>query len=384
MLKGAAKVAMTKTRLPMEEFSAGEHPVLVGEGALVALERLLLSDYANTTIFILGDENSLGCCLDDLQRHVPALTDARTMEVRSGELSKDLEVCRALWGHLAEAGADRSTLLVCLGGGVISDLGGFVAATYMRGIRCINVPTTLLGMVDAAIGGKVAIDMAGVKNLVGLFAPPIGTFVHPRFLRTLGKRELLNGVAEMIKHGLIRDASHWNAVRRAPLHDLEALSPLIAHSARIKADVVASDPRESGPRKELNFGHTIGHAIEAFALENDQGSLLHGEAVAIGMICEAWLSWRLGHLDRDKMDAIQEHLLSLYKPFAFKAADHHRVLELMRHDKKNREGTFRFTLLADIGRAIIDVPVNAAQAADALDHYRLLARDVKPDHHTEA
>lgn len=372
---------MARTQAPLEEVSAGEHPVFLGDGALDALERLLAAERQRPTCFILGDDHTLPACLPELLRHVPSLQEAHTIEVRSGERSKDVEVCRALWAHLAERGADRHSWLICLGGGVITDVGGFVAATYMRGIRCVLVPTTLMGLVDAAIGGKTAIDVAGVKNLVGLFAPPMATFVHPAFLRTLGKRELLNGVAEMIKHGLIRDASHWNAVRRAPLHDLDALAPLIVRSATLKAEVVRSDPRETGLRKLLNFGHTIGHALEAFAMEGDQHSLLHGEAVAIGMICEAWLSWRLGHLDREKMDAVQEHLLGLFPYFRLQASDHHRVIELMRSDKKNRDGGFRFTLLTDIGQAVVDVPVNAAQAADALDHYRLLARDARPHHY---
>jgi len=156
----------------------------------------------------------------------------------------------------------------------------------------------------------------------------------------------------------------------------------IATSCAIKARVVEADEREDDYRAVLNFGHTIGHALEAFAMEGQQRSLLHGEAVAIGMVCEAWLSWRLGFLDREKMDAIQDHLLGLFPPYALQATDHHRVIELMRSDKKNREGGFRFTLLNDIGRAQVDVPVNAAQAADALDHYRLLAHDARPaDHH---
>ncbi len=374
---------MSRTRLQVEEISAGEHPVFIGDGALVSFERSL-AGLRPAQAFILADENTLEHCLPDLLAHVPALADARTIEVRSGERSKDIDVCRALWAHLAGHGADRGSLLVCLGGGVITDLGGFVAGAYMRGIRTVHVPTTLMGMVDAAIGGKAAIDLAGIKNLVGLFAPPMATYIHPRFLRTLGKRELLNGVAEMIKHGLIRDASHWNAVRRAPLHDLDALRSLIARSAAIKAEVVRSDPRETGPRKLLNFGHTIGHGLEAFTMEGAQRTLLHGEAVAIGMICEAWLSWRLGHLEREMMDAIQEHLFSLFPPYHFEATDHFRVVELLRNDKKNREGVFQFTLLTGIGSAIFDVPVSGAQTADALDHYRLIARDVRPGNHHPA
>lgn len=375
---------MKKTPHGVDQFPAGGHPVIAGPGALDTLQHLLEHEHAHRAVFVLGDENTLELAWPELVTHVPALAAARTLQVRSGEGSKQLDTCRAVWEHLAEQGADRQSLLLCLGGGVVTDLGGFVAGTYMRGIACVHVPTTLMGMVDAAIGAKCAIDLAGVKNLVGLFAPPIATVVHPHFLRSLGKRELLNGVAEMIKHGLVRDAAHWKAVRRAPLHDLEALAPLIRASAAIKAAVVEEDPREEGPRKLLNFGHTIGHGLEAFALEDDRVPLLHGEAVAIGMVCEAWLSWRLGHLDREKMDAVQEHLLSLFPVYPLQATDHHRVLELMRLDKKNRDGGFRFTLLGDIGHGIVDVPVTAAQVTDALDHYRLLVRDAAKRHHPEA
>lgn len=370
---------MKKTPHDVERFAAG-HPVIAGAGALAALQQLLEHEHAQRAAFVLGDENTLELAWPELVNHVPALAAARPLQVRSGEGSKQLDTCRAVWEHLAEQGADRHSLLLCLGGGVVTDLGGFVAATYMRGIACVHVPTTLMGMVDAAIGGKCAIDLAGVKNLVGLFAPPLATVVHPHFLRTLGKRELLNGVAEMIKHGLVRDAAHWKAVRRAPLHDLEALAPLIRSSAAIKAAVVEEDPREEGPRKLLNFGHTIGHALEAFALEDDRTALLHGEAVAIGMICEAWLSWRQGLLSREAYDLVQGHLQSLYKPYSFTADDHHRLIALMRNDKKNADGALRFTLLREIGQAVVDVPVTPAQVGEALDHYRLLARDAKRHH----
>lgn len=350
-----------------------------GPQALADLQELLAQDTRGGRCFVLGDENTLAHCLPELLAHVPALREAPLMQVRSGEASKDLEVCRALWGHLAEEAADRHTILVDLGGGVITDLGGFVAATFKRGIRFVHVPTTLMGQVDASIGGKTAIDLLGVKNLVGVFADPWAVFLHTGFLRTLGKRELLNGVAEMIKHGLVRDAAHWTALRRAQLHDLDALTPLIVRSASIKAQVVSEDPHEQGPRKELNFGHTIGHALEAFALESVDRTLLHGEAVAIGMVCETWLSWRLGLLERDPMNAIQEHLMKLYPAFHLQEADHHRVIALMRNDKKNAGDEFRCTLLTGIGSARVDVPVTAAQVGDALDHYRLIVRDAQRD-----
>lgn len=362
----------------------GPHPVLMGPHALAHLRRWLAENTGSKPVFVLGDETTMRQCLPELMGEVPALGAAHTMQVRAGEASKDLEVCRALWAHLAEQHADRQAVLVNLGGGVVTDLGGFVAATFKRGIRFIHVPTTVMGMVDAAIGGKTGINFGGVKNLVGTFADPVATYLHPPFLRTLGKREVLNGVAEMIKHGLVLDGDHWNQVRRAPLHDLEALAPLIFRSAELKAAVVAGDPLDGGPRKLLNFGHTIGHAMEAFAMEGQQRSLLHGEAVAVGMVCATWLSWRMGLLDRDRMNAVEEHLMGLYPPFTFQEVDQHRIIELMRNDKKNAGDEFRFTLLTGIGSARVDVPMNAAQVAEALEHYRLLARDAARHHHQQA
>jgi 3-dehydroquinate synthase len=276
---------------------------------------------------------------------------------------------------LATEATDRKAILVCLGGGVVTDLGGFVAATYKRGIRCIHVPTSLLGMVDAAIGGKTGIDHMGLKNMVGVFHDPLAVYVHVPFLKSLGKRDLLNGLAEMIKHGLVRDAAHWEAIGGAALHDIDALAPLVQRSAAIKAEVVREDPREAGLRKLLNFGHTIGHGVEAHSWESPQRHLLHGEAVAIGMVCEAWLSWRVGLLDRESYDRVATQLLQLYKPYIFDSAENHRMVALMQNDKKNENGRFRFTLLTGIGSAKVDVEITAAQVQEALEHYRLLVRD---------
>ena len=364
---------MAGTPTEVNEFEAGGHPVVVGPGALHALEKRL-AQWRPSAIFILGDHHTLHHCLPALLAQVPALREAGTVEVDPGEVSKSLPVCHDIWSHLTSRAADRHALLVNLGGGVVTDLGGFIAGTFKRGIRCVHVPTSLMGMVDAAIGGKTGIDLDGVKNVVGVFHDPLGTFVHPPFLKSLGKRELLNGVAEMIKHGLVYDADHWEAVRSAPLHDLAALDPLVARSAAIKAQVVSRDPREGGLRKVLNFGHSIGHGIEAHSWESPQRALLHGEAVVAGMLCEAWLSWRTDRLSREDHDRIAEQLQGLYRHYPLEPADNHRVLELMRNDKKNAEGEFRFTLLTGIGKAEVDVPVTAAQVQEALEHYRLMGR----------
>jgi len=360
--------------LEIQEVDAGGHRVVLGRDALRALD-VHLGNIPYSALFILGDENTFRQCLPELLAHVPRLREARSLAVEGGERSKDLAVCQDIWQHLANEAADRQTVMVCLGGGVVTDLGGFVAGTYKRGVRCIHVPTSLLGMVDAAIGGKTGVDLDGLKNMVGVFHDPLAVYVHMPFLKSLGKRDLLNGLAEMIKHGLVRDGEHWEQISAAALHDLDALAPLVAHSAAIKAAVVKEDPRESGSRKLLNFGHTIGHGLEAHSWESPHRLLLHGEAIAIGMICETWLSWRMGLLDRESNDRIATQLMQLYKPYRFDSAENHRMIELMRNDKKNAGGQFRFTLLTGIGSAKVDVPVTAARIQEALEHYRLLIRE---------
>jgi 3-dehydroquinate synthase len=357
----------------VQRYDAGRHPVLIGPDALLGLERLL-KEAEPSSLHVLGDENTLRHCLPELLARVPRLRQAETIGIPAGEASKCLSACQDIWEHLTARAADRQSLLVCLGGGVVTDLGGFIAGTFKRGVRCVHVPTSLMGMVDAAIGGKSGIDLGGVKNVVGVFHDPLAVYVHIPFLKSLGKRELLNGVAEMIKHGLVRDAAHYEAIADAPLHDLEALAPLVEQSAAIKAEVVRLDPRESGLRKVLNFGHTIGHGLEAFSWESGRRALLHGEAVALGMVCEAWLSWRLGLLPREHSDRIVQQLLALYRHFTLQGDEDHRIIELMRNDKKNSGGAFRFTLLTAIGSAQVDVEVTAAQVREALDYYRLLVR----------
>lgn len=354
---------------------AAGSPVVLGPAALAALQAWTIAEARHVRHFILGDENTLRHCLPELQGHVPALREAHIMAVAPGERSKSVDVCHALWSHLAAEAADRQAVLIALGGGVVTDLAGFVAATYKRGIPVVNVPTSLLGMVDAAIGGKNGIDLDGIKNVVGTIRQPVGTYVHVPFLRTLGKRELMNGVAEMLKHGLVNDAKHWKAVCAAALHDLKALEPLVLRSAEIKAAIVDEDPQDADKRRLLNFGHTIGHAIEARSWESPQRGLLHGEAVAVGMVCEAWLSWRSELLAREALDEITVVVRERYRPHHLDPVDHHRILQLMANDKKNADDRFRFTLLEAIGRGRINVEVTAALVSAALDHYRLLMRD---------
>ena len=358
----------------MTKVDAGRHPIVMGTGSLAALDASLGELGTGVRIFILCDENTLRHCLPELQRNLPRLIDAEVLSVPAGEGSKSLNCCRDLWQELASHGADRNALLIALGGGVVTDLGGFVAGTYKRSIRSINIPTTLMGMVDAAIGSKTGIDLGGTKNIVGLLHDPLAVYVHVPFLRTLGKRELLNGIAEMMKHALIADRDHWEEIKGAALHDMAALTALIERSATIKAGIVKSDPEERDQRKLLNFGHTIGHAVEAHSWESEHQSLLHGEAIAMGMICASWLSWRLGMLDRAAHEEITDRLMTMYPVYPIDSTGHHRLLELMRNDKKNVEGQFRFTLLSAIGEGQVDVRVTAAQVQEALEHYRALVQ----------
>lgn len=355
----------------MSEIRSNGYSIHIGTGALAKLNELLeVGPFSSK--FILVDENSLELCLPELMANVPRLAGAEIIEIESGEENKTVQVCEQIWQVLAELNADRHSLLVNLGGGVICDIGGFVAATYKRGIQFANVPTTLLAQVDASFGGKCGVDLGHVKNLVGAFRQPHAVLVLPNLLRTLSKRLLLCGVAEMIKHALVKDEDYWNRLSTANIMDLDVLTSSIERSVALKNQVVLEDPHEKGLRKVLNFGHTIGHAVESMSIERPGMALMHGEAVAIGMICESWLSYKLGRLEEGAMEAIVQHINTLFPHFDMSEMAHHRLIELMRHDKKNRNGQIHFTLLNGIGSAEVDVPVDADLIIAALDHYRSL------------
>lgn len=345
-------------------------PITVGAQALDQLRRTLAELPSGSSVFVLCDLHSQLHCLPVLLQQVPALAERPVYTLPPGEPYKQFVFASAIWTFLAEHGADRGSVLLCLGGGVVTDMGGFAAACYMRGIRCIQVPTTLMGMVDAAIGGKTAIDHNGLKNLVGAFIRPLAVCVAPLFLSTLPERQRRNGMAEMLKHGLIADAAHWAALQTVEQANDAELTRLISRSVAIKAGVVTADPQEAGPRKALNFGHTIGHAVEALALARDPEALLHGEAIIIGMVCATWISVKLGRLSRLDAQAILLRLRDLHRPFPLTAADDPALLAYMQGDKKNSAGEFRFTLLTGVGRNEVDRPVGEAVVREALAAYR--------------
>jgi 3-dehydroquinate synthase len=346
------------------------HPPVIGAEAVYEALDTFLSAHSFSRIFIVVDENTLSHCLPRLMHETINLEGAEIIELESGEANKDIEVCTQVWRVLGELGADRKSLIVNLGGGVITDLGGFVAATFKRGIAFVNVPTTLLAMIDAACGGKTGIDLDGLKNEVGVFAHARGVFIDPHFLHTLPKRELLSGFAEAFKHALIADAAYWTLLCQTDPGNAELWDEIIARSMQIKQAVTDADPFEKDLRRVLNFGHTVGHALETFFLEQSQSTLLHGEAVAAGMICETLLSVKYAGLDASQATEITTLLAQRFPYVRFDAAATDRLVEIMRHDKKNEDGSIKLTLLAAIGKPVCGVEVTAADLIDAMNQYR--------------
>jgi 3-dehydroquinate synthase len=359
--------------IPVSTLSAPTYPLHIGESAFGELEAFLRKQKFSS-VFILVDENTLQHCLPQLVGRVKSLANAEIVELESGERNKTIEVCTQVWQVLGELGADRKSLLINLGGGVITDMGGFIASTFKRGIAFVNVPTTLLSQIDASVGGKTGVDLNGLKNEIGVFADPQQVIIVPDFLRTLPRREMLSGFAEALKHGLICDRNFWESLLEVNIGDSADWEEVILRSIRIKLEIVTEDPQESGKRRLLNFGHTIGHALESFFLEQAESSLLHGEAVAAGMVAEAFLSSQLAGLPQEELEQITTSLLLRFGAVTIDPMADHRLVELMRNDKKNESGQIRFVLLESIGTAVYDKKVNARQVIEALDYYRFSAR----------
>ena len=321
--------------------------------------------------FILTDENTAQHCLPLVKEKLGDLDNYDLIEINAGEESKDIDFCIGVWKLLIDFGADRKSLLINLGGGVISDLGGFAASTFKRGIDFVHVPTTLLSQVDASVGGKTGIDIDSIKNIIGTFTQPKAVFIHDGFLNTLPERQILSGLAEMLKHGLICDAKYWDQLKNSDLEKPSA--ELIYRSVEIKNEVVIEDPKETGIRKSLNFGHTIGHAVETYSLLNDSGSSLsHGEAIAIGMICEAWLSHKKNGLSNEALTEITNVITALYPKYFIEEAANDQLYALMLKDKKNQSGKINCTLLKQIGQYSIDNICTEAELRESLTYYATL------------
>ncbi len=328
--------------------------VFFSDAAFTKLQEVLdTGQYSK--IFFLVDENTHDKCLPYLLQSIEELPHYEVLEVEPGEESKSAEVLVQLWMALSELKADRDCIIINVGGGVITDLGGFLAGTYLRGVSFINVPTSLLAMVDASSGGKTGINLSHLKNRVGLFLNPLATLIIPEFLETLPYRERRSGYAEMLKHGLIADADYWNELVEFDIEEDSPTEAMIARSVQIKQNIVEQDFRESGLRKALNFGHTVGHAIETASLET-QNPLMHGEAIALGMMAELQLSEKYTALNPELASDCIQKLKAIYQDVAFDFDVDH-LIELMRTDKKNRNSEIRFSLLREIGEAVVDVNV---------------------------
>jgi 3-dehydroquinate synthase len=349
----------------MTTIQSNNYPIYF-ENSLAELAALIKQG-RYSRFFILTDENTAIYSLPIVKEHFAGFDNFDIIEINAGEESKDIDFCIGIWKMLIDFGADRKSLLINLGGGVISDMGGFVASTYKRGIDFVNVPTTLLAQVDASVGGKTGVDLDSVKNIIGTFTTPGAVFIHYEFIKTLPPRQILSGVAEMLKHGLIADAVYWENLKESDLKMPSAEA--IYRSVEIKNKTVIEDPTERGIRKSLNFGHTVGHAIETNSLLHDKNPLTHGEAIAIGMICEAYLSHKKSGLTAIELLEITGLIDRLFPRYPLHEKNYEDLYALMLKDKKNENGRINCTLLTRIGECRLDNICIEAELYESLAFY---------------
>ena len=359
----------------MEAIQAKDYQVVFGENGYSNLNAIL-KEKNYSILFVLVDSNTHEHCLAPFLQNIVAQTTIEIIEIDPGEEFKNLETCEGVWNVLSELNADRNSALINLGGGVVTDLGGFVACCFKRGIDFINIPTTLLAMVDASVGGKTGVDLGPLKNQIGIISNPELVLVDTHFLGTLSVEELRSGYAEMLKHGLISSEAYWNTVKQAKYTDFESLSELIRQSIAIKNEVVLEDPFEKNRRKSLNYGHTLGHAIESYFMESDQKErLLHGEAIAIGMILANYLSSELCSLPKSECDEISQAILAFYHSVEFTEKDIESIITLLKYDKKNSHGKVLFVLLNRIGEVVLNQEASNELIYNAYEYYKKLKKN---------
>lgn len=354
----------------MQTITANGYSVYFNDTIYAYLSATLLpNDYSKA--FILVDSKTSEFCLPNFLANLATEVPVEVIEFEAGEHFKNIETCFEIWSALTELGGDRKSLIINLGGGVVTDLGGFVASTFKRGIEYINVPTTLLAMVDASIGGKNGVDLGNLKNQIGTITTPRAVLIDTNFLATLPQNEMRSGLAEMLKHGLIQDKLYWNKFSDLTVLNTEDLDELIYQSVEIKNKIVTQDPTENGIRKALNFGHTLGHAIESYFLENENKvSLLHGEAIAVGMVLESYLSKEKKLISEEEYSEIKTVINSIYEILDFTQQDIEQTIELLIHDKKNEFGKVQFALLDGIGAVKIDQNVSNDLIFRAFEDYK--------------
>lgn len=358
----------------MQAVQAKDYQVVFGNSGYEALNNLL-KEKNHSILFILVDSNTHEYCLSQFLQNLETTQPIEIIEIDPGEEFKNLETCTGLWNVLSELNADRKSALINLGGGVVTDLGGFVACCFKRGIDFINVPTTLLSMVDASVGGKTGVDLGALKNQIGIISNPELVLVDPYFLGSLPVEELRSGYAEMLKHGLISSKSYWEAVTTVDYTNFDNLSDLIRQSVEIKNKVVLEDPYEKSIRKSLNYGHTLGHAIESYFMEEEsKNRLLHGESIAIGMILANYLSREITNLDSKVCDETSTIILNYYNKVVFEDQDIEAIIKLLKYDKKNSHGKIYFVLLSEIGMPVLNQEVSNDLIYNAFDYYKNLSK----------
>ncbi|MCK5776127.1 MAG: 3-dehydroquinate synthase [Bacteroidales bacterium] len=354
---------MTKT------IETAAYPIIISDDIGKYIDDFIsTSNYSST--YILMDENIMADCWPILSKESETLRNAEILLIEAGESQKDIAIATQLWQALTENEADRSSLLINFGGGVITDLGGFIASTFKRGMDFINIPTSLLAMVDASVGGKTGINLQHHKNQIGLFSEPKRIFIQSRFLETLDERQLKNGYAEMLKHGLITDANLWDSLKKIKNIDTLNILPYIEKSIQIKVDIVKKDPLEKGFRKALNFGHSLGHLLESFSLQNDENPLYHGEAVAIGMMIESYISTQKSGLPLTEFDDIKNYLGSIYDKYEIPDSFWANFEHIINQDKKKEGKKLNFTFVSKIGAALINQDCTIEEIKQAIIYYK--------------
>lgn len=329
-----------------------------------------ISECEHDRIFVLTDETTQQLCWPKI-KNFKALKNSTPIIIKATDTHKNLDTLSQVWQALSNGGATRHSLMINLGGGMVTDLGGFAASTFKRGIDFINIPTTLLAMVDASVGGKTGINFGGLKNEIGVFSDSRFVIINTQFLDTLDHDNICSGYAEMLKHGLISDERTWAELVTFDLDnpDLSQLQRMVAESIKVKERIVEADPHEHGIRKALNLGHTMGHAFESFAMRRGT-PILHGYAVAYGLISELYMSARKTAFPTDRMHQTVRFIRENYGTFNITCDDYPTLIELMHHDKKNTSGIINFTLLGNVGDIRINQTANEEEIKEALDFFR--------------
>jgi 3-dehydroquinate synthase len=336
------------------------------------LQAFIDERYPNHSIVVLVDDNTFELCLPVISGYSDSIANAEVIEIPSGEVNKTLVNISHIWDSLTGLGTDRNTLLINLGGGLVSDMGGFAASTFKRGIPYINIPTSLLAMVDASVGGKTGFDFNSIKNQIGLFSNPQAVFIDPVFLKTLPERELYSGFAEMVKHALIADAELWAELKTVNPTHTEEIGRYIPRSIEIKNAIVTQDPLDKAERRALNFGHTFGHAIESYFIGSDN-ELLHGEAIAIGIVCECFVAVEKGLISPVLLKEIEEFIAGHFSFNGLDEYDEEAILTLMEQDKKNSNGNINMALITGVGSCQTDVAVSEPEIRKALHYCKALS-----------